>query len=300
MQDRSRPQAELTGEEIRQRLEEITRARIDGRIDLVISHFAPDVVIHHNCAKNYGLPTPGVSRGRDAYAADLLRAEEEFEGVDGEIQQILVDGARNALRWRTRWRHRGTGRVWPLDMAFFIRWRDGLIAEMQEYSDVPVSAPDAYSAVRSLANLLAPPEPGLTRDEMIDRVQRVADYHTPRGPELELLRQHYSPDIICEFVGDRKRIPYAGRHLGVEAVVNIVRAINVDFEQLDFSLSDMLVDGGALACRRTVEWRHRGTGRRGVVALAEFVRFEDGKIVELVEYRDTVTILEMQGDLEAR
>ena len=80
----------------------------------------------------------------------------------------------------------------------------------------------------------------------------------------------------------------------------MVKAINVDFEQQDFSLSDILVDGDALACRRTVEWRHRGTGRRGIVELAEFVRFENGKIVELVEYRDSVTILEMQGDLEAR
>jgi ketosteroid isomerase-like protein len=300
MQDRARPQAELTGEEIRQRLVEITNARIDGRIDLVLSHFSPDVVIHHNCWKRYGFPSSGSSHGREAYAADLRRAEEEFEAIDGEIQQILVEGARNAMRWRTRWRHRGTGRVWPVDMAHFLRWRHGLIVEMHEYTDTPVSTPDAFGAVRPFANLITPPEPGLTREEMIDCVRRVADYHTPRGPDFELLRRYYSPDIVCEFVGDRTRIPYAGRHFGVEAVINIIRAINVDFEQLDFSLSDMLVDDGALACRRTVEWRHRGTGRRGVVALAEFVRFENGKIVELIEYRDSVTILEMQGDLEAR
>ena len=85
------------------------------------------------------------------------------------------------------------------------------------------------------------------------------------------MRKYYSPDIVCEFVGHRARIPYAGRHVGVEAVINIVRGINVDFEQLDNALSDILVDGGRLACRRTVQWRHRGTGRRGLVELAEFV-----------------------------
>jgi ketosteroid isomerase-like protein len=299
MQERARPQAELTGEEIRQRLVEITRARLEGRIDLVTQHFAPDVVVHNNCAK-CGLPTPRVIHGRDAFAASLRRAEEEFEPLEGEIQQILVEGALNAMRWRTRWRHRGTGRLWPLDMAYFLRWRDGLVAEMHEYLDSPVSTPDAFGAIKPLACLIAPPEPGLTRAEMVDRVQRLANYETPRGPDLELLRRYYSPDIVCEFVGDRTRIPYAGRHLGVEAVINIVRTINVDFEHLEFSLSDILVDRNALACRRTMEWRHRGTGRRGVVELAEFVRFENGKIVELVEYRDSVTILEMQGDLEAR
>ena len=253
MQDRAKPQAELTSEEIRQRLAEITQARIDGRIDLVLSHFAPDVVIHHNCWKRYGFPTSGVSYGREAYEADLKYAEEEFEAVDGEIMQILVEGARNAMRWRTRWRHRGSGRVWPLDMAHFLRWRHGLIVEMHEYTDTPVSTPDAFGSVRPFANLLTPPEPGLTREEMIDCVQKVAGYQTPRGPDLELLRRHYSHDIVCEFVGDRTRIPYAGRHFGVEAIVSVVKAINVDFEQLDFSLSDILVDGDALACRRTVE-----------------------------------------------
>jgi ketosteroid isomerase-like protein len=299
MQDRARPQTRLTRNEMRQRLVEITRARLAGRVDLVVPHFAPDVVIHYNCAK-YGLFTTGVIQGHEAFIANLKRAEEEFQALDGEILQILVEGERGAMRWRTRWRHRGTGRLWPLDMAYFLRWRNGLVAEMHEYIDSPVSTPDAFGAVRPLADILSPPDPGLTRAEMVDHVQRVADYHTPRGPDLELLRRYYSPDIVCEFVGDRTRIPYAGRHLGVEAVISVVKAINVDFEQLEFSLSDVLVDRDALACRRTVEWRHRGTGRRGVVELAEFVRFENGKIVELIEYRDSVTILEMQGDLEDR
>jgi ketosteroid isomerase-like protein len=297
MQDRARPQAELTGEEIRQRLVEIARARLEGRIDLVASHFAPDVVIH--CSK-YGIFFPGVIHGRDAFVANLRRAEEEFEPLEGEFLQVLVEGALNAVRWRTRWRHRGTGRICPLDMAYFLRWRDGLIVEMHEFMDSPIPAPDAFGAMRPFANLLAAPDSGLTREEMIDCVQSVADYLTPRGPDIALLRRYYSPDIVCEFVGDRTRIPYAGRHFGVEAVISVVKAINVDFEQQDFSLSDILVDGDALACRRTVEWRHRGTGRRGVVELAEFVRFENGKIVELVEYRDSLKILEMQGGLEAR
>ncbi len=297
MQDRARPHTKRTGDEIRQRVVEITQARIAGRLDLVARHFAPDVVIH--CSK-YGIFSPGVIHGRDTFVANLRRAEEEWEPLDGEIVQMLVEGARSAVRWRTCWRHRGSGRRCPLDMTYFMRWRDGFIVEMHEFMDSPIATPDVFGAVRPLASLLVAPDPGLTRAEMVDHVQRVADYHTPRGPDLGLLRRYYAADILCEFVGDRTRIPYAGRHIGVEAVISVVKSINVDFEQLNFALSDIVVDRDALACRRTVEWRHRGTGRRGVVELAEFVRFENGKIVELVEYRDSITILEMQGDLEAR
>ena len=95
-------------------------------------------------------------------------------------------------------------------------------------------------------------------------MQGARRFRSAQDPD-RALREYCSPDIVCEFVGHRARIPYAGRHTGVEAVINIVRAINVDFEQLHNSLSDIVVDGGQPACRRTVRWRHRGTGRRGMV-----------------------------------
>ena len=47
-----------------------------------------------------------------------------------------------------------------------------------------------------------------------------------------------SPNIVCDFVGDRARIPYAGRHVGVEALINIVRAVAIDFEQSHFEISE--------------------------------------------------------------
>lgn len=146
---------------------------------------------------------------------------------------------------------------------------------------------------------LLPKPPGLDRDEIIDRANQLAR-HTWDRFHFEMVRQFCSPRIVCEFIGDKSHIPYAGRHVGIESLTRIVRMINVDFEQLNCSAESVVVDGGRVAIRRSVEWRHRGTGRRGLVELADFAKFEDGLLVELVEYRDAGAILWMQGQTDPR
>jgi ketosteroid isomerase-like protein len=297
MDGEAEPPNKLTGGEIRRRLDEITRCRLSGQFDRMLRHFAPDVIVHYNCSQ-VGLFSPGVLRGRAAFLANMQRTDENYQALDGEIIDILVENGNSALRWSTYWRHRGTGRVYTVDMAYFLKWRGEVIVELHEFLDYPGPSAVGCAALSSFEDMLHPPGPGLDREEIVARVNELANFDPSQGPDIGLIRKYYSPDIVCEFIGHRARIPYAGRHVGVQAVINIVRGINVDFEQLLNSLSDILVDGGRFACRRTVQWRHRGTGRRGVVELAEFVKFEDGLIVELIEYRDSVTILEMQGGLE--
>jgi ketosteroid isomerase-like protein len=147
---------------------------------------------------------------------------------------------------------------------------------------------------KTFEEMLNPPRPGLSRDEMARRMLMLGDF-SRQGPNVDLFRDYCAPDVVCEFVGDRKTLSYAGRHWGIEALVNIVRSIGVEFEQVGCAIPEMVIDGGSVGARRTVEWRHRGTGRRGIVELADFVRFEEGRIVEFVEFRDSVALLQMQA-----
>jgi ketosteroid isomerase-like protein len=152
----------------------------------------------------------------------------------------------------------------------------------------------------SFENLLSPRPPGLDRDEIVRRAEALLNFPNLLGPDVALLRELCSRDIVCEFVGDKSRIPYAGRHVGIDVLERILRSVAIDFEQLNHSIQEVIVDGGRAAARRTVEWRHRGTGRRGLVELADFARFEDGLIVELVEFRDSITMLSIAGETEQR
>jgi ketosteroid isomerase-like protein len=152
----------------------------------------------------------------------------------------------------------------------------------------------------SFEKLLSPKPPGIDRDEIVRRSEALLNFPNLHGPDVSLVREICSPDIVCEFIGDKSRIPYAGRHAGVETLARILRSIAIDFEQLNHSIQEMIVDGGRVAVRRTVEWRHRGTGRRGLVELADFARFEEGLIVEFVEFRDSITMLSMAGQMGYR
>ena len=66
--------------------------------------------------------------------------------------------------------------------------------------------------------------------------------------------------------------------MGIDALINVVRAVAIEFEQSRCDIAAILIENGHVAGRRQVS-RHRGTGRRGVVDLANFLRFENGMIV---------------------
>ncbi len=285
------------GAELRRRIHDAVKARFWGPLDRFLQDFfAPDVVVHYNCVKE-GVPAPGVWLGREALGESIRQVDIEYEWLDVEVFDIVVDGDRAAVRWRAFWRNRGSGAPGAMELAHFLRFNNGLIVEMHEFLDNSSDVRPHRSTLRPLEEIISPPPPGLDRAE-IERRARTLMTASASGPDLKAIRSLCAPDVICEFVGDRARIPYAGRHVGVEALVNIIRTIAVDFQQSSVETRELLVDGGRVAGRRAVEWRHHGTGRRGRVELAAFARFEKGLAVELIEYRDSIAVLEMQGDMD--
>lgn len=283
-----------TDGELRRRVAAIARYRMSGDIELMMRHFAPDVVVHCNCTKE-GLFRPIVLAGRKAFAQNIRRIDAEYEPLDGEILDVLVERGKTVVRWRGRWRHHGTGCVYTFDMAHFLHWKGGLVVEMFEFLDHHGRQTLDRAAIVSFEELLTPKPRGLDRAEIERRAIALVSFPS-HGPDVALLRQYCSPDIVCEYVGVRERIPHAGRHVGIEALANIIRANAVGYEQSSGEILEIVVDGGRVAVRRSVEWRHCGTGRRGSVELTDFVKFEHGLIVEVIEIRDSITLLEMQGD----
>jgi ketosteroid isomerase-like protein len=278
--------------ETRRRVHELVRMRMAGEIDAFMNVFVEDVELRCNGAKVAVFPADSW-QGQAALREYLRRIDIDFEPLAAEVQDVFIEGDRTAVRWTARFRRRANGRVHEVDLAHFIRWRKDRIARLDEFVD-DHAVSRAADPLRSFDDMIDPPDAGLSRDEMARRLLALCSF-SREGPDIDLFRRYCAPDVISEFVGDRGVIFYAGRHRGIEALTNIIRATNIDFEQVGSMTPEMVVDGKGAAARRTVEWRHRGTGLRGIVELADFVRFENGLIVELVEFRDSVALLQMQG-----
>lgn len=283
--------------EIRRRVSEMLHCRMSGRIDQMLRHFVPRAIVHYTKSRE-GMFRPAIWEGVEALSSITRFTDENYTPLDHEILDLLVDGPKAVVRWRGSWRRVATGKIYMVDAAHFLRWEDDLVVEMHEFFERMSRPSPSCQRLSSFEELVSCKTAGLDREELERRARKIVTFPA-RGPDIEVIREFCSPEIVCEFVGDRARLPYAGRHAGIDALINIIRMIAVDFEQSNCEISEILIEDGRLAGRRRVEWRHRGTGRSGVVDLADFVRFQDGLIVELIEFRDSLTLLEMQGERDA-
>jgi ketosteroid isomerase-like protein len=146
---RVQPEADDRDEErsraLRRDILAITQFRMAGAIDAMMQYFAPNVVVRYHSTKE-GLFLPGELRGIDAFKENIRLTDIEYEPLGFEVLDILVQGERGAVRWRNSWRQRGTGQVSTLDMAHFLRWRNGSIVEVFEYLDYHGWGPQADEA----------------------------------------------------------------------------------------------------------------------------------------------------------
>lgn len=283
----------LTAAEMRRLISEMLELRMRRDYARFAAYLDPQVVVYCNAWRE-GIVGPDVWNGAPALRQLFRRTDEDYFPLEHEILDIMVDGDRAAVRWRGDWRRHATSKIYTIDAAHFLRWGpSGRVVEMHEFFDAHSPALPSTPIQSNFESLLTPLPSGLSREEMERRARSLVSFEAD-GPDLDLLREWCSPDIVCEFMGDRLRIPYAGRHKGLDTMLGIIQAIRVDFEQWPLVVPEMIADDVRVAGRRQVAWRHRGTGRAGCSELADFVRFEDGLVVEFIEFRDTGTLVRMQ------
>lgn len=108
---------------------------VDGDLDVADEVLAEDYVIH---GQQENSPWPPTREGEKQQAA----AFREALGIRSEVQDILVDGDKAAIHWRTTGTHKGeflgmppTGKTFTIHGVSLIRVREGKVVENRTIAD---------------------------------------------------------------------------------------------------------------------------------------------------------------------
>jgi len=117
-----------------QRIRALLQMREDGDLAGLLSYAAPDIVydIRGNWA---AFPFSEPVRGKAMTAQALKMIAMHCENLGNVVHGIVIDGDQVAVRRTATIRHRGTGKVGPVEISDFVRFRDGLVVELVESAD---------------------------------------------------------------------------------------------------------------------------------------------------------------------
>ena len=126
--------AQVDRELIATRVRHLLRLRAENNLREMMNYFAEDIVfvVSFNWM---ALPYAGPIKGKANVARALMSITTQYENLGSTVHSLLIDGEQVALRRTARVRHRGTNRVADVDIADFIRFRDGLVVALSEVAD---------------------------------------------------------------------------------------------------------------------------------------------------------------------
>ena len=80
-------------------------------------------------------PYSGPAHGKTRVAEAMASITVQYEHCGSTVHEMIIDADRVAVRRTAKIRHRGTGKVGTIEIADFIRFRDGLLLEWTEVVD---------------------------------------------------------------------------------------------------------------------------------------------------------------------
>jgi ketosteroid isomerase-like protein len=86
--------------------------------------------------------------------------------------------------------------------------------------------------------------------------------------------------------------PFAGPRRGRAAVLEAMAAIGERFIVESYKREIVIVDGDRAAVMSDVTFKQRATGRILRFRVANFLRFQDGRVIEFREFIDTFDVVE--------
>jgi ketosteroid isomerase-like protein len=246
------------------------------------------------------LPGPRVFEGWEEvrHAARIIDANVESLGF--AVFDLIVEGSCAALLRVNRLVHRATGRTSELAVHDLVAFRGNRIVSYQQFLDT-----DAFAAIvggeaqpvgSRLSNrivLPAPPAPAAVpsasealRERRRRQLRDLFDTRMREGGGIAFDR-FCTADFELNLIGDMAKVPFARRHVGRAAVIELVGMIDREFSVLNLDIRSILIEGDRAAMHYVVDVKHRGTGSVGQNESFFRITFEDDRLSTMTEFFDT-------------
>jgi ketosteroid isomerase-like protein len=131
------------------------------------------------------------------------------------------------------------------------------------------------------------------REAMLDLIRRT--YAARDKGDLEGLMAAFHPEAVFGLVGDKKALEVAGSVQGHGAVGEALGGFIATFQFVERQILSELVDRERVAVHSRLVVRYNPANTTHTTECLDLLKFQDGKIIELIEFADTALIRDMMS-----
>jgi ketosteroid isomerase-like protein len=124
------------------------------------------------------------------------------------------------------------------------------------------------------------------------RAQVTELYSAYQRRDFERIAAYIHDDIDWVIYGPVSVFPFAGPRHGRAAVLEAMAGIAKAYSLESYKLEILIVDGDRAAAMSDVSFTQRATNRTLRFRVANFLRFQDGKLIEFREFTNSFDVVE--------
>jgi len=129
------------------------------------------------------------------------------------------------------------------------------------------------------------------RETVLEPIRRA--YAARDRGDLDYLMEAFHPDAAFTLVGDKQGLDVAGSVQGHRSLREALGGFIATFQFVERQILSELVEGDRAAVHSRLVVRHNPTNKTRTTECLDLFKFQDGKIIELIEFADTALVRDM-------
>jgi ketosteroid isomerase-like protein len=113
--------------------------------------------------------------------------------------------------------------------------------------------------------------------------------------DLDAVARLFAANATFQVAGTDEASPMPTLIKGNAGIRNLMQGMIASFEFSDFTVVDMLIDGGSAAVRWQATTHYTKTGKIFTTEAADFITVGNGKVVSFIEFLDTALAAKVLG-----